>query len=162
MAVSQDELIRRFIAARQALGISQDEAARRLGVSGGTVSRWERGKQTIKKRDVDAIERLASESAEDPDETVPRGTSDGQRMAWERVVNTERAQDWLDDFRARLRKLGVGQDERDSAVRSVRRVGLVDSTGGVFHDWTEDEAIQAMENAAKPILDMFADLKRAR
>ena len=49
---------KRFVAARKALEMSQEETGRRLGVSSGTVSRWERGTQAIKLRDVAAIERL--------------------------------------------------------------------------------------------------------
>lgn len=80
---AQDQLRRRFIAAREALG-TQDEVAQMLGVTPGTVSRKERGETPIKARDVAALEQLVSYQNDAPAEPsepaelnkmVPRGTS---------------------------------------------------------------------------------------
>ena len=54
--------VRRLI--REAVGISQDELGRALGVSGACVSRWESGERTPRGKHldgyVDLLQRLAS------------------------------------------------------------------------------------------------------
>jgi transcriptional regulator with XRE-family HTH domain len=59
---SAERLRKRFVKARETSGYSQAEAARRLGVSEGTVSRKERGELPVKERDATAMERLAEEA----------------------------------------------------------------------------------------------------
>jgi len=162
-AVPLPETAQALLEARKAAGLTRPQVAELFKVNAHSLYRWEAGKRGIA---AEEFQRLMAAyrayQTKRPIATVPRGTVGDQRMAWERVVNTERAQDWLDEFRAQLRKLGVSQDERDAAVRSVRRVGLAPAVGGTFQDWTEDEAIQAMENAGKLIIDMFSDLRGAR
>lgn len=100
----------RFTRAREELGISQEEAAKRLGVSGGTVSRWERGAQSIKPRDVDAIEKLVE--AKRLDETVPRGTVPAA-MASERTKR-------IDRFGLEMARLGADDFEVDTVREAAR------------------------------------------
>jgi len=52
----REELGVRLQQAREAAGLTQVDLARRLGVSSTTVSRWERGVQGVKFRDLQAIE----------------------------------------------------------------------------------------------------------
>jgi predicted ATPase/DNA-binding CsgD family transcriptional regulator/DNA-binding XRE family transcriptional regulator len=59
----------RIRALRLRLGLSQEQFARRLGVSFATVNRWESGRTAISARMEAAVQRLAGESAPSP----PRG-----------------------------------------------------------------------------------------
>ena len=51
---------KRIIAAREALGVSQEEFARLLDVDRKTVGRWERGENDPKFGDVQAAEALVA------------------------------------------------------------------------------------------------------
>lgn len=158
----QGELRKRFVDARKASGLSQEEAATAVGMSGSSVARKERGEQVITKRDVAAMEQLVRDRRTG---TVPRGTSEGnhsaQRFAWNRVVNGESVRAYLSSLRDDLHALGATADEEDEAVRSVRESGA-QAYNAERLDWTEDEAIQVMEVPADGLRRYFAGLKRRR
>jgi type I restriction enzyme M protein len=70
---------------RAALNLSQEQLASRLNVSFATINRWESGKVTPQKAQLEAVEKLMEESgahgdaAEDGHSTVPRAIQPRQR-----------------------------------------------------------------------------------
>jgi len=161
----QVELRKRFVAARAASGLSQEEAAAAVGMSGSSVARKERGEQIVTKRDVAAMEQLVRDQL--PGTMHRNGSgrdatgSPGPRFAWTRVVALDNVRAFLRAFGDELHALGASPDEEDEAVRSVRESG-----GRAYNaeqkDWTEDEAIDLMKIAAEPLREYFTGLKRRR
>lgn len=120
------ELRERFVAARKRSGLTQSEAAAKLGVSEGTVSRKERGEQPVKERDATAMERLG--------EIVPRGTiSVGEpeyhygepRRPLADILKGERALEWLLAFRRDMRAF-AGPEAEERAVELVTSQRVLD------------------------------------
>lgn len=54
-------------AIREKLGLTQEEIARKLGVSWGTIARWEAGKSKPSKLARKALENLLKETEEKPE-----------------------------------------------------------------------------------------------
>lgn len=59
---------------REEAGLTQDEAARRLGVHSQTISRWERGERRIKAVDLSRAVELYKATTAGLGHSVPRGT----------------------------------------------------------------------------------------
>jgi transcriptional regulator with XRE-family HTH domain len=152
---------------RPEIDLAQSDVAEKMGVDVGTISRWERG-FPVKPRDIAALaaalgvppSEIDPVAAKTLGENVPRETSNGARMAWERAVNTEPIEDWLEEFRKRLRKVQMPQEQRDDAVRAVRRAGLGYSVGGSFQDWTIEEALQLMETVGRALIETYEEMRK--
>lgn len=155
----RDALRERFIQARVASGLTQEQAAKALGISTASVSRKERGEQPVTMRDVAAMERTVTDRGLG---TVSRGTSgDDPRLPWNRAVNGPKASEWRRAFRQELQALGATPDEEDNAVDTVRASGE-HTYNAQRLDWTEDEAIQAMEVSADSFRRYFAAQRATR
>lgn len=172
--IALSEVGQRLAKAREGAGFTQAQAARALGIDTMTLSRWERTGR-VKARDVVAaaqLYRVTPESinprlANHVGEIVPRGTipgtgsTDGPRLPWNRAVNGPKASEWRRAFRKELQDLGALPDEEDNAVDTVRASGE-HTYNAERLDWTEEEAIQAMEVSADSFRRYFARLKRHR
>ncbi|HET9655356.1 MAG TPA: helix-turn-helix transcriptional regulator [Kineosporiaceae bacterium] len=77
---------RRFVALRQAAGLTQEEAARRLERSRATISRMEEGDEGVRFREVDVRQMLDVYGAADKDREVllalTAETRNGRRKSW--------------------------------------------------------------------------------
>lgn len=123
----QTTLRDRFMKARAESGLSQEDAARALGMSVSSVARKERGEQPTTRRDVAAAEQMARDARLGK---VPRGTRSEPVVASQSARRS--ARDWfrdytissrLADFLAKLKAdLRASDDELEAAHR-----GIVDS-----------------------------------
>lgn len=118
---SDPALRKKFVQLIGASGMTQAEAADALGLSEGTISKKARGDLPVKKRDVDALERLV-ERHKRPDEKVPRGTSDQIDDHWSpnpalRGLIPKKAYDTALDYCHRLERAGVSTNLIEDAER---------------------------------------------
>lgn len=107
--------------ARRAVGLTQDEAAKRLGVGLNTVARWEQGVATP----TDENLTRALELYETDLDEIPHGP---QRRKWElRVEMLERRAEQQQDLVKELRQLrttiGQQQEQIDELARRLEQRG---------------------------------------
>jgi transcriptional regulator with XRE-family HTH domain len=107
--------------ARRAVGLTQDEAAKRLGVGLNTVARWEQGVATP----TDENLTRALELYETDIDEIPYGP---QRRKWELRVEllerrAEQHQDLVKELRDLRKTVGEQQEQIDGLVRRLQQRG---------------------------------------
>jgi transcriptional regulator with XRE-family HTH domain len=142
-------------AKQQTTALTQDAAAELLGVTGRTVSRWETG-GTVGQPELFAALAAYREHQRQTGRLVGANGSDGHvdAMSWERVVATDAAEDWLDGYRKRLRRIGLTPEDRDTTVSAMRRAGLGLSGDGPNGLWTVQGAVDYMDRLSKHVLQV--------
>jgi transcriptional regulator with XRE-family HTH domain len=137
-----DELTRRFIAARERSGLTQEQAAQELGLSVASMSRKELGKQPVTSRDVAAMERIADGAPRLV--KVPRGTL----VAREPVARYNAKLDRIQAFERQMIRLGADDFEADHVRERARAfVEAIHSQGGTDID---EELELYLEASLKP------------
>ncbi len=107
--------------ARRAVGLTQDEAAKRLGVGLNTVARWEQGVATP----TDENLTRALELYETDIDEIPHGP---QRRRWELRVEllerrAEQQQDLVKELRQLRTTIGQQQEKIDELARRLDQIG---------------------------------------
>lgn len=151
-------------AARERAGLTQEQAARLLGVTGRTISRWETegardkdSRNAIRTYEEYANElppRLDKQSRHHAPSIVAIGDkpySAGRKELCE-VLKGRRTLKWLLDFRDEIHRLGGNIELEDRAIQFVTDErtlrSLLDGVAAEGGGFTEDEALSAMESAA--------------
>jgi len=146
--------------AREKAGLSQESAARSLGVSSQTVYRWEAG-STVKDRDLAAMERLYKADFSGLYKMVPRGTSadgaDEPRFPFAMVIRTPAVRQRLAALRAELIGLGADEEREERIMAGFRdRQRVNQFVGGREEDaYTEREVLAAIDNYARVARDII-------
>lgn len=147
-------------AERDAAGLTQDEAARLLGVTGRTISRWESG-GAVKDKDVrSAVAAYRDYKAgrrsylDTGDQNAASHVAEGlpaPRFPIAALLRLPTFRAWLNAFQAELIERGATPEQEESAMRTVAdRQLLARFAGGSTDDqYTEAELLQAMENIAE-------------
>jgi transcriptional regulator with XRE-family HTH domain len=161
-----DSLGSRLKRAREAAGLEQAEVAERLGVDPMTVSRWERGKHSIKSVHVTALARLyrvpleAISSNDTLDENVSHETPDRDPFAPDPALARnipERAYRIVLGYLERLERAGVSVDQ----LEQMERLLLDDRFAKQYSrrhnvEWTDEDHILHVESLWQAIRDALA------
>jgi hypothetical protein len=76
------------------------------------------------------------------------------------VTGAPRVLAWLYRFRADLIELGATEDQAENASDVLKQIVRSPAVGGAHQEWTEGDAIAAMEPEAEEIKKTFTKLKR--
>lgn len=151
---------------REQAELGQEAVARVMDVSVKTIQRLEKADQ-VKNRDANAYRRALSillEETKSPD-SRPRRVDEINLVPYivtssVAVVRRPRVLAWLYRFRADLIELGATEDQAENASDLVQQIVRSPAVGGAHQEWTEDDAIAAMEPEAEDIKKTFTKLKR--
>jgi transcriptional regulator with XRE-family HTH domain len=151
-----------FKAAREAAGLTQDQAAQLLGVTGKTVSRWETG-APIKPRDLAGAKSIFAEivrQREFLDKKVPRGTM----SLMERILGEEGPGDArrkrIEQFEREMVRIGADDFDADYVRRAARDfIEQIHSAGGTDVD---EELETYLEYSLRPWVLKRIDQRRRR
>lgn len=152
--------------------LKNPDVAKVLGVHETTVSRWRSDAQMPEERQIEALAQLITTKGVPVSarwlrygssaRTVEPHTASngGAPMSAVRVVASPRVLGWLYRFRADLIELGATEDQAENLSDGLKQIVRSPAVGGAHQEWTEDDAIAAMEPEAEDIKKTFAKLKR--
>lgn len=134
LAPPQSQISEQLRAAREAAGLTQQEAAELLGVDSQSVSRWERGERRIRAETFQRALKVYSDRQAGLGPVRPGIVSESAppqygEVGFETLTGRQRARAWLEGF-----LLDIAEKGADDAFMAFARRTLLNPSNYIHHD----------------------------